>query len=836
MSSSNFRLSQDVVPTHYDIKLKTDIKSKKFDCIVEYQFQQNQETDKIELFADKSIQIQEIVETGTENKIEYDHKENRLYIKGDIKQFVKSGVTIKFIGSLDQPNTGFYYINDTTASTQLEATHARELFPCFDEPSIKSTFKFTLTSPKDLTVFSNTPVESSSIDGDFKTSVFVKTPKMCTYLFAIVIGNFVTATKKTKSGVDIVVAAVPEKKDYLNEPLDECAKYVEWYEDFTQVPFPLPALQVVAVPDFIFGAMENFGLVIARESCSLGNSKLGSLNGFMKAMKTNAHEIAHQWAGDCVSPAWWNAVWLNEGFATIFPSIIFEQIHPDWDFWSMFFMTDLKWGLEFDQTLHTHPIHTECNSEEEIEGSFDDIVYSKAGLFIRMLMYHVGYDNFRAALRVYFKRFMYSNADTEDLKQCFAEVLNNQEINQLFDCWTKQSGYPLVILNDDGTLVQKRFTIDGLLDQKWIIPLYIAIGRKDGSVEEMKIVMNEEKMKLNIEGDFEWIKLNTGIKSLCRTIVKGKYFDMLISAIKNGKVSTYDMFSALYDMFECAKVGVVSFADLLTLLKAYKGCDKALPSQEASLVLSYLYSNFPSLKKEVTQFAVPFLESILEKIGTEARDTDNLPMSNARSEILQSLAFNYQSEKVLNIGKNLYTNYMKRGDYLFDDNFDYNLLLFTLKCGSLCVEGGYEYNKEASVKSPNPEVASSSISSLGCVSKEKLPFVLREIENLRKQNMHVVFNNCCLGPNANIEIWKYFKERLPFYLNLFKTTSFIIPSMTQAVIATAETEEQLNDMKKFFSENPIEIAASSIKSAIANMEKKFETQNLYADEIKKALI
>ena len=826
---SNSRLPQNIIPESYEISIKTDIKSKKFDAQEIISFKEIQKSDRTELHCDDSIKIASV--TQGEHELKFTHNNNRLEIFGD--GIEKSPVLIKYQGSLDHPNTGFYYIDDTTASTQLEATHARDVFPCFDEPCVKSTFKLTITAPKDLSVYSNTPSESTSIDGEFKTTVFQRTPKMCSYLIGIVVGTFIQVSGKTKSGVDVVVAAIPEKKEYIEEPLKECIKYIEWYEEFTQVHFPLPSLQVIAVPDFIMGAMENFGIVIARESCSLGNTKLGSKNGFAKPMKVNAHEIAHQWAGDCVSPKWWDSIWLNEGFATIFPSLVFQDIHPDWEFWSIFFTTDLKNGLELDQSTKTHPIHTVCNSEAEIEGSFDYITYSKAGLFIRMLMFHVGYEKFREALRVYFKRFMYSNADTEDIKKCFTEVLK-QDLNPFFNCWTLKAGYPLITLNEDGTLVQKRFTVNGLQDDKWIVPLFIAIGRKDGTVEEMKVVMEDETMKLDIKGEYEWIKLNTGIKSLCRTIVKGKYLDMLIEAIHANKVSSEDMFSALYDEFECAKIGIVSFKDLIKLLKAYEGCDKALPAKQASDVLSYFYDEFPGLRAEISAFAKPFYESIINKIGMESKPTDSLPLTVARDEILKKLAFKFNGEEALNYGKKLYKKYLERGDYCLPEDTDPELVTFMLFCGSYSFEEGYKFNRQAALHSPNPEVAAYSVSSLGYISKERLPVVLDAIETLKKQNIHTVFNNCCHGPSACIEIWEYFKKKLPFFLSLFKQTSFILPSMTESVIRLAQNEEQLADMEHFFKENPIEIAASSINGAIEAMHARLERQKLYGEEVKDA--
>ena len=188
---------------------------------------------------------------------------------------------------------------------------------------IKSTFKLTLTHDAKLVSIFNTPCEKTEKAGDKLTSYFQATPPMCCYLFAIVIGTFVSVSGKTKRNLPIEIWATPDKKDYMPYALTECISYVEWYEDFTQVNFPLPRLAVCAVPDFLMGAMENFGLIIARETASLASKEKSSTAAIIRAMMVNCHEIAHQWFGNGVSPAWWDNIWLNEVFISFDNSFLF---------------------------------------------------------------------------------------------------------------------------------------------------------------------------------------------------------------------------------------------------------------------------------------------------------------------------------------------------------------------------------------------------------------------------------------------------------------------------------------------------------------------------------
>lgn len=828
----SFRLSQAYVPTDYELHIKTDIKSKVFDGEVKITFKKNQADAKIaDLHADKSLQIKSITQNGAD--LPFEHKNCRLNITGD--KLEENPVVIKYVGSLDQPNTGFYYINDTTACTQLESTHAREVLPCFDEPCNKTTFKFSLTAPAELKQFSNTPVESSEVNGEWKTCHFMKTPVMCSYLFAIAVGHFVTVEGTTKRGLPVIIGATPDKRIFMDSALEECIKYVEWYEDFTHVNFPLPSLQVVAVPDFIMGAMENFGLILARESCSIGHPKLTPKSGYIRAMEVNCHEIAHQWAGDCVSPKWWDSIWLNEGFATIFPSIIFQDLHPEWDYWGNFFLTDNTYAYEVDQSMTTHPIQTTCNSEAEIEGSFDDVEYSKAGVFIKMLMYHLGRDKFRECLRVYYNKFLYSNADTNDITAVFSDVLKT-DMKPFFDCWTLQAGFPLITLGDDDVLEQKRFTINGLKEgQKWIVPLFITVGRKDGTTDIVKIVMTEEKMKLEIEGEYEWLKLNTNLRSFCRTLLKGKHEKNLINAIKAGKVSSYDMFSALTDISACAKAGVVSYRDVVELLKAYEHIKEPLPLIESCNVLASIHKNFPALHDKIIPYARRFLEGALKVIGSEGKENDSLLSTILRARLLSDLAFLYKSDVAKDLGVKLYNSYKARGDFSLPEGFNIDQLMFALKCGNLFVDGGYEFNKEAILKATNPDVQRFSVAAQSYVKDELMDEMFMTILKAKKQDMHIIFRNACTAPTVGKHAWNFFKNNAGFFIKLFATTSFILPSMVEAVMETAETEAELKEMEEYFEKNPIEICIPTVKKFSDDLHQKFATQSKFAAEVAAAI-
>lgn len=285
------------------------------------------------------------------------------------------------------------------------------------------------------------------------------------------------------------------KKDFIEFPLDEAVASIEWYEDFFQTKYPLPRYQLLGVPEFHAGAMENYGLVIGRESCIMAKIGINSADSLQWVASTVWHETAHQWAGNSVSPKWWDSLWLNEGFATLFPYIAFDDVHPDWDYWADFENSETLGALDFDSSEHTHPVHCTVDSDEAVEALFDEIVYNKAATIIRMIMHHIGKDELRKVLRVYFSKFENSNADTYDLISIFSEVLK-VDMKPFFDAWTLKSGYPVIIV-EGNHIKQAQFTKQGIREGAiWPIPLSIAAYVK-GKKIDVNVILEKENLISN---------------------------------------------------------------------------------------------------------------------------------------------------------------------------------------------------------------------------------------------------------------------------------------------------------------------------------------------------
>lgn len=784
---SSFRLSQAIVPAEYDIHLTPDIPAKVFTGRETIIFKKNAESSFAELFAEK-MTIKAITQSG--KPLEFTHEGDRLVIKGD--NLAGAPVDIEFEGSLDHAAVGWYYVSDECASTQFEATHARKAIPCFDEPSVKSLFRISVTTLSDYIVLSNMPAEMTVTSGKTQTVSFFKTPPMCSYLLALVIGHFDRRSGFTKRGLPIDVYAPYGQSDYLQFPLVESIKAVEWYEEFTKVLFPLPRLQLIAVPNFPMGAMENFGLLIHRDTALLAKEGVTSLDGLKRAALVIAHEIAHQWCGDGVSPLWWNYLWLNEGFASIFPFVQFEETHPEWNCWADFEMQDVNPAMTFDCTSGTHPIDVKVETPWEIEGIFDKISYSKAACVIRMLMHYVGKEKFRDVLRVYFSRFMFKNAGTDDLCQIFTEVLK-QDMKPFFDSWTGQSGFPCVILEEDLTIRQMRYTTSGLEDDRtWLIPLEITYC-KNGKIENMKLTFSEKSTKFPIEG-CEWIKLNTGNHVFARTWHKGKWLDALGKAISEGKLDVVDRYTVLNDARAMAQASIQPLASLGKLVRCYGNESVFLIVKEIADIFQWLYKVLANDRQVIKREALKVFHSVLERVGKESVPDETHDTKRVRAQVLRFLC-TMEDPVAISILESLFAKYKETKEIE-------GPLIIPVFTAGVRTEGGVEFLKNLIEHETNPEIRQNAVRALGSARTSKLGELTEDaFTHGTVQDLSPFFSGVGEFPENGAFMWKYMKDNFDTLIARFGTTAFLLPSMLGFATMFFATCEEADDVEQFAKEH-----------------------------------
>lgn len=422
-------------------------------------------------------------------------------------------IHIKYTGHLNDKLRGFYlstYKGRKYEVSQMESTDARVAFPCFDEPSYKATFDITAIIDKaDVAISNGEVVSDTPGPGDKHTVKFSQSPKMSSYLVALTVGDWKCVSDKT-DGVKISVCTVPGKENLTHFPLEASKAILHYYDNYYGIKYPLPKLDHIAVPDFQAGAMENWGAIIYRETALLVDEKNASVGDKQGVADTIAHEMAHQWFGDLVTTAWWDDIWLNEGFATWMTPHPLAEWKPEWREGQQV-ADNTQGALSVDGTQAVRPIHQPAETRGEIEQLFDGIAYGKAAAVLHMLEAYVGPETFRQGVNLYLKQHAYANATAADFWTAVAHA-SKQPVDQIMPTFVLQPGAPFVDVSSkcqgDKTVLQvsqKRYfntpeDFNKPNDELWQIPLCAKgiIGASAG--EQQCFVMTGREQQFTMKG------------------------------------------------------------------------------------------------------------------------------------------------------------------------------------------------------------------------------------------------------------------------------------------------------------------------------------------------
>jgi aminopeptidase N len=484
----------------------------------------------------------------------------------------KHTVELSFEGVInDQSLHGLYpcyYQQDgqkkEVLATQFESHHAREVFPCVDEPAAKAVFAVTLTTESGVEIITNTPATSQKeVDGQLVTA-FEPTPKMSTYLLAFVVGELEHLEAKTSDGVIVRSYATPGQAKYTQFALDTAVRALEFYNDYFGIPYPLPKCDMLGIPDFSAGAMENWGCITFRESCFLVDEKNSDVGTKQFAAQVVIHELAHQWFGNLVTMQWWNDLWLNEGFARFMESFVADKLFPEWNLRTEFLAANVAVAQRFDGLASTHPIQVAVHHPDEISTIFDSISYEKGAAALMMLHNYLGDINFQKGLSAYLAQHQWGNTTTEDLWKALQEA-SGKDTASFMQQWITQAGFPVVEISEDTQLhlQQSRFFANPQARVKtqeiWPIPL---------SNSELPALMNEVSMTVPLPTKTPF-KLNTGQDGFYFTAYTAAQRKVQKEAIAAGQVGVDDRLGLLNELFELAEAGYLPTREALDFMEAY---------------------------------------------------------------------------------------------------------------------------------------------------------------------------------------------------------------------------------------------------------------------------
>jgi tricorn protease interacting factor F2/3 len=532
-------------------------------------------------------QISSVKSSG--NKVPFKHSGKVL----EIQTGKFSGpLEIDFSGRVSDNFTGLYkasYGDGYILSTHLEAVQARKVLPCVDHPAFKAVFKVRVRTDADLSVISNMPIESETRQGEKKTVMFKKTPKMSTYLLYLGVGKFVQ--EKNRHGETELYAAYadrPTGKINTEFSFDATRKVLDFYESYFGIPFQLPKLHNIAVPEFAYGAMENWGAIAYREIL-LHVDKDTSVRARKSVAHVIAHEIAHMWFGDLVTMRWWDDLWLNESFATFMDFKSTDRAYPEWKVWQDFVRTSTSGAMGRDALTKTHPIMAKVHDPEEIEELFDEISYGKGASILRMIEPYIGPENFKNGVRQYLEKFRYGNASGHDLWSSLQEA-SGTDVSRIMEGWISQEGFPVVKASlADGrlTLEQERFLLTGgTSKQTWPIPVTMNVDGKTQS-----LLLDKKKAEVNLPTTPRSLKLNVDQTGFYVVQYNGKE---LLDLVWKSRLSPLDRWGLISDAKAFLLSGRTSFKEYIKLVEKYQNEEEYLPAVEVSDQLSFLYQIAPS--------------------------------------------------------------------------------------------------------------------------------------------------------------------------------------------------------------------------------------------------
>lgn len=815
-TTKNVRLPKNVIPREYEITLQPDLDNFTFSGLEVIHISILQKT-KILTLHSKEIEIETVRIGEMFGRVSYNEKSETATFS--FPQFIPKGkvrLTLVFKGILNDKMRGFYRSKYSVsgkehhmATSQLEATDARRAFPCFDEPAQKAVFHVSLVVPKGKTAISNTlPVSVAEHEAGLEIVKFSPTPKMSTYLLAFIVGDFEHIQSKTKNGVLVRVFTTPGKKHQAKFALDCAVKTLEFYEKYFDIPYPLPVLDMIAIPDFTSGAMENWGAITYRESALLVDEDHSSISNKQWVALVIAHEIAHQWFGNLVTMEWWTHLWLNEGFASYIEYLAVDELFPKWDIWTQFSTNELGTALRLDALLHTHPIEIPVHHPDEIGEIFDEVSYSKGASVIRMLAGYLGEKDFRDGLRHYLKKHSYKNTETVHLWQAFEKV-SGKKVARMMHNWTSKPGYPVVKaqkINGKVSFSQSRFFSSPISAKKAQDPRH---GGASKTKWEIPIILKKNKV-------------NFGETGFYRTAYSKELLEKLKHPVESKIFSSRDRLGIIRDLFALAESGTISTTDVLEFLPAYKkparpngrsgGEDNYTVWLEIAMGLGRLEQLLAKtkLKPKLDEVILELFSPIVKNLGWQKRKNDLHTDALLRSLAI-ARAGRSGDQKVINEARKKFTSSRIHPDIrgavysivaTQGGKKEYDILIKKYKSETLHEEKNRIGNALGDFKDPK-------------ILKSACEFAFSS--HVRSQDSMGIISSVGANPMGR-DIWlNFIKSNWQILVSRYGDGGHQLARLVKAISGSAE-EKHLKDFKKFFQTHDAPGASRAVEQVLERLE------------------
>ncbi|KAF7555976.1 hypothetical protein G7046_g6422 [Stylonectria norvegica] len=821
-------LPKNVKPLHYDVTLEPNFETFEYEGTVIIDFDVVEDSTSISLNTVDITIHETLVEAdgatvSSTPTLEYtkDTQTTKISFPQTIKAGQKARLTQRFTGILNEDMAGFYrssYKDENgnekfLATTQMEATDARRAFPCLDEPALKATFTVTLIADHDLVCLSNMDVASErGIDSKLagkkrKAITYNKTPIMSTYLLAFVIGDL-QVYETDKFRLPVRVYCTPDQNiEHAVFSAELAARTLEFYEKQFGSQYPLPKMDMVAIPDFAAGAMENWGLITYRVVDLLLDEKTSSATTKKRVAEVVQHELAHQWFGNLVTMDFWDGLWLKEGFATWMSWYSSDVFYPEWRVWDEYVIDDLRSALSLDSLRSSHPIEVPVKRADEVNQIFDAISYQKGSCVLRMLSKYLGEDIFLEGIRKYLHKHAYGNTQTSDLWAALSEA-SGKDVEKVAGIWTRKVGFPVVTVTEDesnGTIhvKQNRFlrTADVKPEEDEVLyPVFLGLRTKDGLQKDLALNTREANFKVS---DFDFFKLNSGHSGIYRTSYSTERLTKLGQNAKAGLLSVEDRAGMIADAGALASAGYQKTSGLLSLLKAFDNEDEYIVWDELSLRVGSLRDTWlfedEKITKALKAFQLDLASKKANELGWEFTDKDD-HMTQRFKALMFGKAAMAGDEASRAAAFEMFNKFIKGDRDAIQINLRSSVFAVALAYG-----GEAEYN--ALVKEyETGKVSSERNTALRSLGFAKDPALIQRTldyslsKEVRSQDTYMPISSLRAHKEGVVALWTWVKENWETLTKRLPPGMSMIGSVVAMATNSLTKEEQVADVKKFFGE------------------------------------
>ncbi len=647
MAHDPHRLPTNVLPRRYDLELEPDLDAATFSGRVRIAVDVVDSTETIVMNGLELDVLEVVVDAGGETRdatATTDDEAERITVT--LTEPLAPGdavVDLRFTGVLNDKLVGFYRSTFTDrdgtehamATTQMEATYARQAFPCWDEPAAKAVFAVTLVVADGLVAVSNARETSTErLDGGRRRVRFADTIAMSTYLVAFVVGPLEITDGPVVDSVPLRLVHPPGQAHLTDFALEVGAFALSHLAGYYDIAYPGDKLDLVAVPDFAFGAMENLGCVTFRETLLLIDPESATREELERAVDVISHEIAHMWFGDLVTMKWWNGIWLNEAFATFVEMKTTDAFRPEWKRWNSFGVSRAA-AFDTDALTTTRPIEFEVASPDQAEAMFDILTYEKGASVVRMLEQFVGEEPFRRGIEHYLRSHQFGNTETTDLWDAI-ESTTGQPVREVMDTWIFQGGFPTLDVELDGEAVilrQSRFSYNPAEPRTWLVPAIVTV-RRGGAMTIEKVVVGAEPHRIEPSGPVDLVVANTGASGFFRT----RYDDVLAHAIRTQATTALvetERFVLVDDTWAfviAGEIGADRFVDLAEAL----GSERDLAVWRVILGgLTHLIDDLGPAAAGLRTRAAEVVAGVVADLGDAARPADTDVTRELRARLFE---------------------------------------------------------------------------------------------------------------------------------------------------------------------------------------------------------